>query len=162
MLPPIHNRHRETMNISAAQNFATSNKERRRQWADQTAKLVIKDPIIHSIRKSNYYIEDEKIAIVVICNKYDQLRTRENCSKYLDLEEVIVDRDVVLERLTRLSFTEDEILLMEDPSYNDINIYVRELALRVAKATAADKKLLIFWYFAGHGTQDNTVSMMLN
>ena len=51
---------------------------------------------------------------------------------------------------------------MEDPSYHDMNIYVRELALKVAKATAADKKILILWYYAGHGNQDNTVSMMLN
>ena len=51
---------------------------------------------------------------------------------------------------------------MEDPSYHDMNIYVRELALKVAKATAADKKIFVLWYYAGHGTQDNTVSMMLN
>ena len=40
---------------------------------------------------------------------------------------------------------------MEDPSYNDMNIFVRELALRVAKATAVNKKLLIFFYYGGHG-----------
>lgn len=51
---------------------------------------------------------------------------------------------------------------MEDPSYHDMNIFVRELALKVAKATAVEKKILVFWYYAGHGTQDNTVSMMLN
>ena len=51
---------------------------------------------------------------------------------------------------------------MEDPSYHDMNIYVRELALKVAKASAVDKKILILWYYAGHGTQDNTVSMVLN
>ena len=51
---------------------------------------------------------------------------------------------------------------MEDPSYNDINIFIRELALRVAKATACDKRILIFFYYAGHGIQDNCVSMILN
>ena len=51
---------------------------------------------------------------------------------------------------------------MEDPSYHDMNIYVRELALKVAKATAAKRNILVFWYYAGHGTQDNTVSMMVN
>ena len=67
-----------------------------------------------------------------------------------------------MESLLRLSYSEDEIMLMEDPSYNDVNIYVREVALRVAKATAAGKRLTIFWYFAGHGIQDNTVSMVMN
>ena len=39
---------------------------------------------------------------------------------------------------------------------------MRELALQIAKATAADRRKLIFWYYAGHGIQDNTVSMILN
>jgi len=72
------------------------------------------------------------------------------------------DRATVLEKLARLNFGEDEIVIMDDPSYNDLNIYMRELALRIAKATAADKKQLVFWYYAGHGIQDNTVSMVLN
>ena len=123
---------------------------------------MIKDPIIHSIRQSNYFAADEKLAVVVICKKYDQLRTVAGRSAFEDLEEVEADRDLVLDRLARLSFTSEEIVLMEDPSYHDMNIYVRELALKVAKATAADKNILVFWYYAGHGTQDNTVSMMLN
>ena len=67
------------------------------------------------------------------------------------------DKETVLENLARLQFNEEEIMLFEDPTYNDVNIYIRELALRVAKATAAKKKLLIFWYYAGHGVQDNLV-----
>ena len=51
---------------------------------------------------------------------------------------------------------------MEDPNYDEINIFMRELALRTAKLTAANKKLLVFFYFAGHGIQDNTVSIVLN
>ena len=51
---------------------------------------------------------------------------------------------------------------MTDPLYNEMNIYVRELALKIAKATAEDKKLMIFFYYAGHGIQDNTVSIVLN
>ena len=46
---------------------------------------------------------------------------------------------------------------MEDPNYDDINIFVREIALKAAKATAENKRILTFWYFAGHGIQDNTV-----
>ena len=51
---------------------------------------------------------------------------------------------------------------MDDPSYNEMNIFVRELALKIAKATAENKKILIFWYYAGHAIQDNTVQMILN
>ena len=113
---------------------------------------MIKDPIIHSIRESNYFAADEKLAVIVICRKYDKLRTVEGRGQYQDLEEVVADRDLVLDRLGRLSFSTEEIILMEDPSYHDMNIYVRELALKVAKASAVDKKILILWYYAGHGT----------
>jgi hypothetical protein len=41
---------------------------RRKRWGEETQNLiVIKDPVIHSIRKSNYFIEDEKIACVIVC-----------------------------------------------------------------------------------------------
>ena len=64
--------------------------------------------------------------------------------------------------LAKLNFKEDEIVLMEDPTYNEVNIFIRELALRTAKLTKDMKNLLVFFYFAGHGIQDNTVSMLLN
>ena len=68
-----------------------------------------------------------------------------------DINEVVEDMATVTSRLKDLDFADEDILIMEDPSYNDINIFVRELALRVAKATAVDKRLLIFVYYAGHG-----------
>ena len=119
----------------------------------------MQDPIIHSLRKSNYYSHEEKLAVVVVCSRYDKTRMREGncCLGYQDLEEVLADRDTVLEQLTKLGFTRDEIIIMEDPSFNDMNIYMRELALQIAQASAADRKKLIFWYYAGHGIQDNTV-----
>ena len=61
--------------------------------------MHVKDPVIHSIRKSKYYQEDEKVAVVIICQKYDQLRTVEGKSNYSDLDEVLNDREVVLEQL---------------------------------------------------------------
>jgi len=57
----------------------------------------------------------------------------------------------VLANLSNLNFSDEEITLMEDPSYDEINIFMRELALRTAKLTAANKKLLVLFYFAGHG-----------
>ena len=123
---------------------------------------MVQDPIIHSIRKSKYFQEDEKIAVIVICSDYEQTREREGCSGYQDLDEAINDRETVLSNLAKLSFGEDEIKVMDDPSYNEMNIFVRELALKIAKATAENRKILIFWYFAGHAIQDNTVQMILN
>ena len=105
---------------------------------------------------------DEKIAVVVICSNYDQVREREGCAGYQDLEEAVNDKETVLESLAKLSFTKDEIVTMDDPTYNGMNIYMRELALKIAKATAENKNILIFWYYAGHGIQDNTVSMIVN
>ena len=64
---------------------------------------------------------------------------------------------MVLENLKKFSFTEEEIIVLEDPSYNDVNILVREVALRAAKAQANEQRILTFWYYAGHGMQDNTV-----
>ena len=84
------------------------------------------------------------------------------CLGYSDLEEVLTDQETVLEQLTKLGFTQDEIVIMENPTYNDMNIYMRELALKIAKASALGRKKLVFWYYAGHGIQDNTVSMILN
>ena len=142
---------------------ASSSVVKKRRKSD--AHIVIQDPIIHSIRKSQYYAHDEKIAIVVVCSKYDKTRSREGCGGgqgYQDLSEVLADRDTVLSQLAKLSFSKDEIVVMEDPSYHEMNIYMRELALKIAKATAQNKKQLIFWYYAGHGIQDNTVSMILN
>ena len=78
MLPPI-----------AQKGGLDSTPKRRKQWGDETKKLiVIKDPIIHSIRKSNYFDADEKVAVVVICKKYDKLRKVEGRSNYQDIEEV--------------------------------------------------------------------------
>ena len=51
---------------------------------------------------------------------------------------------------------------MEDPTYHDLNIYLREIALKLAKATAEKRRLLLFWYYAGHGIQDNEVKIVLN
>ena len=59
---------------------------RRGKWgggnAHKNQHLVIKDPIIHSIRKSNYYCEDEKLAVIVVCSKYEKVRTKEGCAGY--------------------------------------------------------------------------------
>ena len=79
--------------------------------------------MIHSIRKSRYYLEDEKVAVVVTCQKYDKLREGHTVDvKYQDLDEVLVDRETVLEKLARLSFTEEEIVVLDDPNYHEINI----------------------------------------
>ena len=52
----------------------------------------------------------------------------------MDLENALQDKEVVLENLKKFSFTEEEIIVLEDPSYNDVNILIREVALRTAKA----------------------------
>lgn len=80
----------------------------------------------------------------------------------MDLDDVLEDKEVVLSQLKAFSFSDDEIMILEDPSYNDLNIFVREVALRAARNQAEDKKILTFWYYAGHGVQDNTVSVILN
>jgi len=50
------------------------------------------------------------------------------------LEQVLEDKQTVLQNLAKFSFFSDEIVVLEDPSYNDLNIFVREIALKVAKA----------------------------
>ena len=37
-------------------------------------KNAMKDPIIHSMRKSSYYADDEKFAVIIVCRRYDKLR----------------------------------------------------------------------------------------
>ena len=72
------------------------------------------------------------------------------------------DRDTVLDNLAKLNFSEDEIVVFEDPTYNEINIFIREVALRTAKLTNENKNILVFFYYAGHGIQENTTSILLN
>ena len=45
----------------------------------------IHDPIIHSIRRSQYFNEHEKLAVVIICHHYDLLRKLPDKSKFMDL-----------------------------------------------------------------------------
>lgn len=73
MLPPISNRNANKIStIDTFDPVNTRTSFRRRIWGEETKKMiVIKDPIIHSIRKSNYFSADEKIAVVVICKRYD-------------------------------------------------------------------------------------------
>lgn len=68
----------------------------------------------------------------------------------------------MLDNLAKLNFSEEEIVVFEDPTYNEINIFIREVALRTAKLTNENKNILVFFYFAGHGVQDNTVKILLN
>ena len=75
---------------------------------------------------------------------------------------MLEDKEVVISNLKEFHFTDDEIMILEDPTYNDLNILVREIALKAARVQAADKRILTFWYYAGHGVQDNMVSVVLN
>ena len=65
-LPPIGRRH-----IRDDRSQDVRPKLQNRLLAEETTKLVIKDPIIHSIRKSNYFDHDEKVAVVMVCRSYD-------------------------------------------------------------------------------------------
>ena len=60
---------------------------------------MIKDPIIHSIRRSQYFSHDEKLAVVIICRKYDKLRTLPDKMNFADLDNVLEDKEVVLNHL---------------------------------------------------------------
>ena len=57
---------------------------------------MIRDPIIHSIRQSQYFNYDEKLAVVIICRKYEKLRTKAGKENLADLEFVLKDKEVVI------------------------------------------------------------------
>ena len=62
----------------------------------------INDPVIHSIKKSSYYKYDEKIALVIVCRKYDQLRKLHGMEFYQDLDQVLVDKENAVSYLKML------------------------------------------------------------
>ena len=68
----------------------------------------------------------------------------------------------MLDYLTKLDFSDNEIIVLEDPSYEETHMVVRDVAIRVAKAKTEGRRLLTFWYYGGHGTQENTVRSLHN
>ena len=81
---------------------------------------------------------------------------------YQDIDQVLVDKENAVNYLKMLQFQDKEIMVLEDPSYQEIKMVVRDIAIRAARAKLEGRRILTFCYYGGHGTQDNYVRSVLN
>ena len=87
------------------------------------------------------------------CSEYGELREQEGFEAFQDIPESMSDVKVVKE----------DIHVLLDPSFMDIKLAIGETCNTIIRSYMEEEQnTLLFVYFAGHGSMDNTTKAMLN
>ena len=99
-------------------------------------KLAKGDPneFICGMPKSKYFKHTRKKAIVIAVSDYSGLRSHKGKEKYEDLNETLDDVKNIVSGLKRLGFPDDDILILKEPSWNDLHLVIIDLAGDIHRA----------------------------
>lgn len=81
---------------------------------------------------------------------------------FADIPEALDDIKVIRQGLKRLKFKSEELLLLKNPSYQEIKVAIDQSSRDIYQNNIDGKKTLLFVYYAGHGMMDNTTFCVLN
>ena len=110
-----------------------------------------------------FFRVDKRRAIVIGCSEYGELQKLDGFSGFQNIPESKSDVKVVKAGLRRLDFGKEDIHVLLDPSFMDIKLAMGEACNNIVKSKLEEEQnTLLFVYFAGHGSMDNTTRAMLN
>ena len=118
--------------------------------------------LILGMPRKRYFSYTKKKAIIVVVSDYSALREIEGKEKYNDLPETLNDLNEIVKGIKHLGFTSDDIMILQEPSWNELHLKVIELAGNLHKSGMEGEKTLVFSYYAGHGKADNNLQVQLN
>ena len=104
--------------------------------------------------RHKYFAADKQLAMVIISSDYSELREHEGKDKYFDLPETKNDCHMILKGIRRLGFADENIIILEDPSWNQVHLKIIEVAMNLQKDAMDGLKTLFYFYYAGHGMSD--------
>ena len=110
---------------------------------------------ICGLPKYKYFAQTRKKALIINVSDYEALRENEGKENFADLPETVEDAKAIVKGLKRLGFDEEDIITLEEPSWNELHLKVIELAGDLHKSGMEGERTLIFTYYAGHGMADN-------
>ena len=115
--------------------------------------------LICGIPRHKYFGVATRKALIIVSSDYANLRECEDKDKYYDLPETKEDCKVILKGIKKLGFREENIVVLEEPSWNDVHLKLMETAMNLQKDAMEEKRTLFFFYYAGHGMSDNNLHL---
>ena len=61
---------------------------------------------------------------------------------------------MILKGIKRLGFVDENIIILEDPTWNQVHLKIIEMAMNLQKDAMDGHKTLFYFYYAGHGMSD--------
>ena len=100
--------------------------------------------------------------MVIAVSDYSELRTNPGKELYENLNETLNDVKNMNKDLKRLGFTEEDIIILKEPSWNALDLLMLDLEGDLRCAHSDGEETLIFFYYAGHGIQKAFLKAQLN
>ena len=127
-------------------------------------KLIDGDPeeLVCGIPKRKYFAHTRKKALVIAISDYSELRKQEGKERYEDLNETLDDAKHIISGLKALGCTDDDIIYLKEPSWDEVHLVLIDLAGDIERAATDNEKTMVFMYYSGHAMSDNNVQLQLN